>query len=57
VVRESDKLQAETSVPRTRVNVIEMRKKELNHTVPFKSLGSLRNVLIFQRKALFFKLN
>jgi len=25
------------------------------HTLPFKSLGSLRNVFIFQRKALFFK--
>jgi len=26
------------------------------HTLPFKSLGSLRNVLIFQRKALFFSM-
>src|SRR4029434_798556 len=25
------------------------------HTLPFKSLGSLRNVFIFQRKALFFQ--
>jgi len=26
------------------------------YTLPFKSLGSLRNVLIFQRKALFFSM-
>jgi len=33
----------------------DFRKRAKKYTLPFKSLGSLRNVFIFQRKALFFQ--